>query len=527
MSKSSKKNVPKKNSSVRPYTVMCTDLYLLWILLVYPLYYADGYFHLPERKATFWCTSTLVYIGVTLLGVIITYVSTRDEWSLERIKKNISMTDIFMFGFLISNLIAFALSEDKTNAWTGATGRYYGAKVLILVCISYFLISRYAWVNKVFIWAFLIAGNGVCLLATLDYFDFDVLGINSQMRRIDQVLFFSTIGNLNTCASFVVMAVGCAMSYYCVGKKIKDKAFSIFSIMNCVMAICTVRSDSAVLGTAIVVILLILFAFSGKIKLKNVIEVIILSCCTVISFSFIRTHFTERCVGRIAYYNLVDDGITRILWERTELFLSILICSIIVYSIFVYFEKKQVDVGKRICNRYIILCCVCLVSVVVVILLFKFNLVKVIRNGLGIDAESQIGTRVYMYEKAIEIFGQEPFINKIFGNGQALISQLYNQYYGEELAIAGLSINSCHDHVLDYLLTTGLLGAICYFGIVISSTITVLKKEDGNLLGIVVFISFIAYFIQGFFNIEQVVTTVVFWLFIALNEAAWKKEEMN
>ena len=163
MSKLKNKNTPKNKSknmnTIRPYTVMCTDIYLLWIFMVFPLYFADGYFHLPEKKAAFWSISTLVYLGVMLLGMIITFVSTRSEWDWERVKKNISITDIFMFGFLVSNLISFALSTDKSNAWTGAGARYYGAKVLILVCLVYFLVSRYAWLNQIFVWIFLIGGN--------------------------------------------------------------------------------------------------------------------------------------------------------------------------------------------------------------------------------------------------------------------------------------------------------------------------------------------------------------------------------
>ena len=220
MSKSNKKNT---KTAARPFQVMCTDLYLLWILIAFPLYYADGYFHLPENKSIFWCTSTLVYLGVTLFGVVITAFSMREYWSFENFKKNITMTDVFMFGFLISNLIALAISDDKMNSWTGQSSRYYGAKVLILVCLVYFMVSRYGWMNKVFINAFLIGGNGVCLLATFDYFGMDVLGINQQMQELDWLTFISTIGNCNTCASYVCMAVAGAMVYFCITDGRKSK----------------------------------------------------------------------------------------------------------------------------------------------------------------------------------------------------------------------------------------------------------------------------------------------------------------
>lgn len=522
MSKSSKKNVPKKNSSVRPYTVMCTDLYLLWILLVYPLYYADGYFHLPERKATFWCTSTLIYIGVTLLGVIITYVSTRDEWSLERIKKNISMTDIFMFGFLISNLIAFALSSDKANSWSGATGRYYGAKVLILVCISYFLISRYAWLNKVFIWAFLIAGNGVCLLATLDYFWLDVLGINCQMQEADWAGFFSTIGNINTCASIIAMIVACALTYYCVSETVSDKVIAGISIVNCSVAVSSVRSDTAGLGVFSIICILVLLCICGKIKLEPLLEMFMIFSLTFVGYAYVRKTHSDN----LAYYTATDTGIPRILWERPQLFLGIFVFCLLLY-VLLYILKKKSRVNLTKHRKYIGLGTGVVVLGGVLLFFKKYNFIAIFQNGMGIDVGSAVGTRAYMYNRALGIFMKEPILHKLFGNGQATISQLYNSYFGDELSAAGLSINSSHDHLLDYLLITGVFGLLCYLGIVTSSIIRAIRNKNLNSVSVILLITFLAYFIQGFFNIEQVVTTVVFWLFIALNEAVLKKEEMN
>lgn len=522
MSKSSKKNVPKKNSSVRPYTVMCTDLYLLWILLVYPLYYADGYFHLPERKATFWCTSTLIYIGVTLLGVIITYVSTRDEWSLERIKKNISMTDVFMFGFLISNLIAFALSEDKTNAWTGAGARYYGAKVLILVCISYFLISRYAWVNKVFIWAFLIGGNGVCLLATFDYFGMDVLGINQQMQVADQMVFISTMGNANTCASYVTMALAGAMAYFCIVKTSKESIFVAISVLICSGALITARSDSAFVGIMLVLILMLILVFLKKIELKKYIQMLTLVVAGLYIFFVFRKKFETSLLSR--FY---DKGLPNLLNNLT--LLGIILLLMIVACLLVWVcERKRVKLTKRSITILVI----CVLSIGIIILIYfcvQFKVVDLIKDGLGIVSEEELpeAARIQIYQRTLGAYVQLPLLHKIFGCGQASISSILNQYYGQELRNAGIIINSAHNHILDYLISIGLVGAVCYLGCIatfVKKFFVIIKRTPSMLfLGCIV----CAYFGQGFFNIEQTNTTPIFWLMLALGEAVYRQNKLK
>ena len=276
MSRSKRNNKNVSKNTLRPYTVMCTDIYLLWILIVYPLYYADGYFHLPEKKATFWVTSTLVYIIVCAFGAVVTAFSMREDWNMENFKKNITTTDLCMLGFMISNLIALTMADNRMEAWYATGGRYYGARVLLMICLVYFLLSRYAWVNEVFITAFLIGGNGVCLLATFDYFGMDVLGINKQMQKSDWVMFISTMGNANTCASYVTMALAGALCYFCVVKSVKMKVFAMISIVNCSMALITARSDSAFVGIAIIVMFLGLYVVMKKIELKNYIALLAL-----------------------------------------------------------------------------------------------------------------------------------------------------------------------------------------------------------------------------------------------------------
>lgn len=522
MSKSSKKNVPKKNSSVRPYTVMCTDLYLLWILLVYPLYYADGYFHLPERKATFWCTSTLIYIGVTLLGVIITYVSTRDEWSLERIKKNISMTDVFMFGFLISNLIAFALSEDKTNAWTGAGARYYGAKVLILVCISYFLISRYAWVNKVFIWAFLIGGNGVCLLATFDYFGMDVLGINQQMQASDWLMFISTMGNANTCASFVTMTVAGAICYFCVAKDMKSKVFAGISIVNCSVALITARSDSAFVGIAAIGVVLCVLMFVKKIDVKTIVGMAML-----VDVAFVGLTVLKRIYPQAFGYDL---GIPLLLMNAQGILIGSLIALILIYAVTSYIERKNITFSKNTIKMVCIAGVFVLIGIVVVIL-SKINFIEMFKTSMGLSEGALDGNRAYIYNRTVRAYFQAPILNKLFGCGQASVSTLLNQCFGEELASMGILINSAHNNILDYLIMGGLFGAICYLGILVSEIKKGLSMVKKSPMMMVFTGCVIAYFAQGLFNIEQSNTTTIFWVLLACMEAidrqyAVKKETM-
>ena len=517
MSRSSSSNKSMKKNAIRPYTVMCTDIYLLWILIVFPLYYADGYFHLPEKKATFWVTSTLVYVVVCLLGAVITAFSMKENWSMENFKKNITMTDIFMFGFLISNLIALAMSNDVKESWMATGGRYYGARVLLLVCVVYFLISRYAWVNQVFIVAFLIGGNGVCLLATFDYFGMDVLGINQQMQKSDWLTFISTMGNANTCASYVTMALAGALCYFCVAKSMKAKVFAGISIVNCSMALITARSDSAFVGIAVIIGVLGVMAIIKKIDIKGFLLSLILMDIGIIVCTRIRSIFVNYLLDET-----VDDGISKLLINQWRLLVVILVILIITYVILSYIKKANIHANQKQ-KRMCIFISVVIACITIAFVGYKTNTIELFLKSMGINIGFNAGSRAYIYELTLESYMKLPLLNKIFGCGHASIRNVLSTFFETELYRWGLSINSSHNNILEYLIMIGMFGVICYLGVIICAIkkgFSIIKENDIVLvlLGCV-----IAYFAQGLFNIEQTNTTPIFWLMLSLCQGMYRQ----
>lgn len=519
-SKSSNKNMSK--NTFRPYTVMCTDIYLLWILIAFPLYYADGYFHLPEKKATFWVVSTLVYIIVCAFGAVVTAFSMRESWTMENFKKNITMTDIFMFGFLISNLIALAMADNTMEAWYATGGRYYGARILVMVCLVYFLLSRYAWVNQLFVVAFLIGGNGVCLFATFDYFWLDVLGINKQMQESDWYLFISTMGNANTCASYVCMAIAVAIVYYCAAKTWKGKLFAGVSIVNCCVGLVTARSDSASVGIAVLIVLLVILAVMEKIEWSSMLQSIVILVLGLIGFAHVR----EIYAPTIQKHRWYDTGIPRILWRDYKYLYAVLIVLIVIYAVLYFINKKELRLKKNMkIGMYAIGSGIILV--VAVFIVKELNLIQIFKDSIGAGNIQVAGNRKYIYTRTLQSYTQLPLHQKMFGCGQATISNVLNTYFGSELSDLGIHINSAHNSILDYLITTGLFGAVCYLGTVIMVIKHGIATIKINKLALVTTGCVVAYFAQGLFNIEQVITTPVFWLFVALTEALYRQYGKN
>ena len=346
----------------------------------------------------------------------------------------------------------------------------------------------------------------------------DVLGINQQMQKSDWLVFISTMGNANTCASYVTMALVGAICYYCVAKNIKAKVFAGISIVNCSMALITARSDSAFVGSAVIIVVLGVMAFVKKIEWKNYIVTLVLVDLGLLVLFILRERFIEHLLMQAP-----DDGVAGVL-NKLGLLTVMLIALVVVYCAFYVIDKKKIQFKKNI--RYGIYIVVSLtILILILFIVYKLDIIQLFRTEIG--KSHGVASRAGIYRRVVKTYEQLPLINKVFGCGQATIRSVLHEYFGQELSKYGVSINSAHNHILDYIIMLGGFGVLCYVGVIFSSIKHGFKSIRKNEVAIVFVGCVIAYFAQGFFNIEQTNTTPIFWLMVACCEATYRKNVMK
>lgn len=214
-----------------------------------------------------------------------------------------------------------------------------------------------------------------------------------------------------------------------------------------------------------------------------------------------------------------DTGLPRAL--NQPILLTILFIILIVFFVLLFIiETKNIKIQKNI--KRVSLIVVGIIAIVgVTILIQKIGISQVFKGGMG--GSDVTGSRSYTYRIVVQAYGELPLKYKIFGNGQASITSILYRYFGEELSAAGISINSAHDHILDYLIIIGLFGVVCYLGTLVTGIKHCLKIILEHKYVLVFAGVVIAYFAQGIFNIEQTNTTTIFWIMIACCEAMYRK----
>ena len=109
-----------------------------------------------------------------------------------------------------------------------------------------------------------------------------------------------------------------------------------------------------------------------------------------------------------------------------------------------------------------------------------------------------------------------PVGRKFFGYGINCFHQFLYQYQGTELAPFGVRVIDPHNELLQFMSMTGIFGAVCYFGFLISTAVSAAKQSRHYpvmMMGTVVICSYLA---QSMVNNPTVFLTPTLFLYLGI-----------
>ena len=125
--------------------------------------------------------------------------------------------------------------------------------------------------------------------------------------------------------------------------------------------------------------------------------------------------------------------------------------------------------------------------------------------------------RGYIWRKIVEVYGDAPFVNKLFGYGNESVRvTLKAACYNEMVQVTGKVYDNAHNELLQYLFTTGIVGLLSYLALVGSSIVYMFKHAKEHAWISVCLAATVGYFAQSILNLNQPITTPLFFVFMAM-----------
>lgn len=485
--------------------VQLVNLYLIFMLLIFPLFYRNNYIDILEAKRDLFLYGTVIFFVLT--GSVCLY-----QWMQKEMKcietKSFARGCRYLPRFLglcvLSWIVGMLMCDYKSDAFWGLTGRFLGISSMICALLAMLVIGRYLEWNVIMTWSFLGGSAIVYLLQILNEWKIDPLNMKDNLLEREHATFASTIGNINFNASFdgVVLAVGMVLFLLC-REKISGIVYGSWLFLGFVAAF-SCRSDSVFLG--IMAAFLVLFWHvlgNGKRMIRFWLELFIffLSSCV---FKALYEIFAKHC------YSI--DGVAELLQNEKILCAELLF--LVFFGIWILRKKEDWTSNKRVAQKMYV-CVIVVATIGGIGLLLLANIGTMSADGFSrfriTDAWGSY--RGYIWKKACELYGAYPISKKLFGCGMNCLPYLLEQEYAQEMKLlTGSRYLDVHNEFLQILLTTGIIGMIGYFGMIFSilkSCINKIKENEQLLLGIAGIAAFLA---QGIVNNSQIVTMPVFFV---------------
>lgn len=511
-----------------------TSAFLLYMLVIYPLALHDHYFDITYTKYTVFKVGVILFAVIWAMGLVIVLtginaggmkgrhaggnvkVGTMDKLKAV-ICDGVYGTDICMVLFFVSGVMSFIMAEDKKNAFTGAQGRYCGLAFMILIFIMYIIVSaRVSNMEKM--WSlismvFVLVSSVTFIIAILQNIGFDPFKLLDGINRKQRNIYVSTFGNIDIFGSFICIALPLFMGLYVTEKSnIKRIVYGI-GVFAGFMAFIPANADVVFAGVGAAIIA-VLFATVYMERVDRLFELVMLGSGGYLGMVLLRTNG-----AKITGFNrLAEHPALLVIIFAVVLFIRLIIQVYINKNkteIYINENKSEVYINKQKNGtgiKLIIALAVVLISGIAVIIYGRKN------NLAMFDFNDKWGSyRGYIWRRVTGLYGELPFVQKIFGHGNESIRSLMDdRFYDEMLQITGTVYDNAHNEYLQYLVTQGLFGMLSYGGVVVTAAIAGVKKikKSPYILGLL--LAVISYGVQAIFNVNQCITTPYMFLMTAM-----------
>lgn len=460
-----------------------TTLFLIYMGAAYPLIMHDKYFDITVTKYRAFYIALCIYAVLMVLAVLVDVlgrnVSTghgsqslggNEDASagaahgsrfIGRLRHfmdmhNIMTMDIFMAGFVLANVLAFFMSGNKVAAYTGEEGRRCGLQFVLLAFFLYVCMARYCRIRRYVVVIFMLAGSFVGIVGICQFMGYDFLGLREGLMQSIRNVYISTFGNIDIFASFLCVLVPMAAGAYISvsgNERIVIRICAMITVFIGTGAVIISNANLAYAGVGGAMIVAWIWA-SYRGRIREFADVCLVMACGVLAISIMLGR-TDNGYSELDGLNcFVSDS--RMVWIVSVVVLVVWAAIRLASKWTVKFRGKAalaVSVG------------VSLAGIVAVVIYAAHNHMCIF------SFEDSWGNyRGFVWRRLMEAYRDFSVPQKLFGYGnESVKSIMTDRYYDDMMNAVGVIYDNAHNEYLQYLITTGIFGAVSYVGLLVTT----------------------------------------------------------
>ncbi len=484
-------------------------IYVFLMLVAFVFYSPERYVYIGNHKIAFFEKTTGLFLVVSLILLIVSLV--KQIISKEKIRFSLSYTEIALLIYGAWNLISFAFSSYKKGAVFGYGGWHTGLYMQLSLIAVFFAVRR--WSDKKELFLKLAASVLIieCAMVIIQRLGFDPFGYYKGMGFMDwnRRNLLGTIGNTNWLMGYEITVIPVLIWLYISAKEVFDR---IVWGVGCFITVSAVFLQDAGSGiVAMSVILLFLFAVYIKDaeKLARILEIV----CMIFLFWSILSVF---------HVKLIEPEEKDTSQYYTYLWLvPVVILGLAIGFLYFYMKKK----GKKMPKNFVDIVRAGMVTGIMfaVGLFFAIQFSDGLWAALGSKSSLRLSDasgsfRILLWKQTIRHYIFDSGIKDfLFGVGPDSFGYWYETKHIVIPQVGGPFIDAIYTNAHNDFLTTvvnlGIPGAVIFFAVFLSMAA---KQDNDKEWAMACIITVIAYVINNVFSFQQVCSTPVFFVIMAL-----------
>jgi len=475
-----------------------TTAYLCAMFFGHPLIFTSFYYNITETKLAFF----LIASGLYLLLLLFARIALPPDFGAARTHRRLHPTVLLLFAFYVVSVTGSLISSYRDEAFFGENNRYQGLLTLFCYAGVVFALSRQKldlrWPER----AFLLGACLVSLLGVLNHFTLDPFGFYMNLRAQDLGRFLSTIGNADFYASYIGMAFAVSLGFFLHAKARREKILALLTLVFVSFGTLVAGSDSAALAIIAIFALAPLFVFSDAAALRRLAlgwSVFFLSAFVfgLLSSAFKSSTFLSAFVTEL---------------QKPAVSLTLSAVSLAFWFALRYAKPERLARAKR---PYAITLASGVLLGFLALVLLNTALRSLPLGSLAryLHFSASWGTdRGKIWTFVMQVYERLPFVQKLFGasSGGLLHADAVKPIFSDA------ALDTAHNEYLQYLVTNGALGLVCYLVAVFLALRAGFRRSAREPAYRGLTLAVIAYAVQAAVNIAQPMTTPIFFVLLGM-----------
>ena len=480
-----------------------TYIYILFMLVIFPLFFTDGMFHLYLDKRNFFLFFSIAYICIMLLSVLISLYNWGNNMYTPK-KSDIIFALILMSALIISTIF----SSNFYETFFKMSSRTISGLCFLFCMLTFFAIRQYAKIGKLLLWTWIGGSTVLYLFGILCACGFNVLNAQNGLTPEQLPIYLTPMSNTNFNSVYVSIMLPPIMVMYMLCKDQLSQILCGINLYLGFMFTFFIKTESSSIAIILGMILLGYFALETNSWSERYIHITGIYLAAKLTIHILLNLFPDRL------YQF--HGLGLLLLNNT-----VLICELICYvAFFLLWNWKKNIVREKLANarKIFIILGVSLASCCIACILYANINVANISEDSSLHklvlTDTTFSGRGFIWKRTASILKEEPIGRKLFGNGLNSFRSLMELTYGPKTE--AVTFADPHNEFMQMAMDMGVLGLIGYFGLLFSSLLKGIKNWKKDEFQIIAVLTLSIYLVQALANEYSIYTLPLLFIFLGL-----------